>query len=96
MIIDQAHPVGVDRERLNALLAEFPVLVVPGFFGYDEKKRLHLLGRVASLFGRRRRQCANDRGCPPPDGERRDYLDSRDLEWYVQFCPRSVCARSAT
>jgi homoserine dehydrogenase len=43
-----SEPVGVDRERLKALLTEFPVLVVPGFFGFDEKKRLHLLGRGGS------------------------------------------------
>ena len=43
-----SEPVGVDRERLKSLLTEFPVLVVPGFFGYDEKKRLHLLGRGGS------------------------------------------------
>ena len=43
-----SEPVGVDRERLKTLLAEFPVLVVPGFFGLDEKKRLHLLGRGGS------------------------------------------------
>jgi homoserine dehydrogenase len=43
-----SEPVGVDRDRLHALFAEFPVLVVPGFFGYDEKKRLHLLGRGGS------------------------------------------------
>lgn len=43
-----SEPVGVDRERLKTLLAEFPVLIVPGFFGSDEKKRLHLLGRGGS------------------------------------------------
>jgi len=43
-----SEPVGVDRDRLHSLLAENPVLVVPGFFGYDEKKRLHLLGRGGS------------------------------------------------
>ena len=43
-----SEPVGVDRERLKSLLTEFPVLLVPGFFGYDEKKRLHLLGRGGS------------------------------------------------
>jgi homoserine dehydrogenase len=43
-----SEPVGVDREKLKSLLIEFPVLVVPGFFGYDEKKRLHLLGRGGS------------------------------------------------
>lgn len=43
-----SEPVGVDREKLKGLLTEFPVLVVPGFFGYDERKRLHLLGRGGS------------------------------------------------
>jgi homoserine dehydrogenase len=43
-----SEPVGVDRERLKVLLADHPVLVLPGFFGYDEKKRLHLLGRGGS------------------------------------------------
>lgn len=43
-----SEPVGVDRDRLKSLLTEFPVLVVPGFFGFDEKKRLHLLGRGGS------------------------------------------------
>jgi homoserine dehydrogenase len=43
-----SEPVGVDHERLQMLLAESPVLVVPGFFGSDEKKRLHLLGRGGS------------------------------------------------
>src|SRR6202049_1923305 len=36
-----SEPVGVGRERVESLLTEFPVLEVPGFFGYDEKKRLH-------------------------------------------------------
>jgi homoserine dehydrogenase len=43
-----SEPVGVNREQLQTLLAQYPVLVVPGFFGYDEKKRLHLLGRGGS------------------------------------------------
>jgi homoserine dehydrogenase len=43
-----SEPVEVDREWLKALLIESPVLVVSGFFGYDEKKRLHLLGRGGS------------------------------------------------
>jgi len=43
-----SEPVGVNREQLKSLLTEFPVLLVPGFFGYDEKKRLHLLGRGGS------------------------------------------------
>jgi homoserine dehydrogenase len=43
-----SEPVNVNRERIKALLAESPVLVVPGFFGFDEKQRLHLLGRGGS------------------------------------------------
>jgi homoserine dehydrogenase len=43
-----SEPVGVDRERLKGFLTEFPVLIVPGFFGFDENKRLHLLGRGGS------------------------------------------------
>ena len=43
-----SEPVGIDRERLRGFLTEFPVLVVPGFFGFDETKRLHLLGRGGS------------------------------------------------
>jgi homoserine dehydrogenase len=43
-----SEPVNVNRERLNAFLAQTPVLVVPGFFGFDEKQRLHLLGRGGS------------------------------------------------
>jgi homoserine dehydrogenase len=43
-----SEPVGVNREQLKSLLTEFPVLIVPGFFGYDEKKCLHLLGRGGS------------------------------------------------
>jgi len=40
--------VSVDRERLSALVDEFAVLVVPGFFGYGEDERLRLLGRGGS------------------------------------------------
>jgi homoserine dehydrogenase len=43
-----SEPVNVNRERLVTFLAESPVLVVPGFFGFDEKQRLHLLGRGGS------------------------------------------------
>jgi homoserine dehydrogenase len=43
-----SEPVSVDRDRLKVLLAESPVLVVPGFFGYDKMQRLHLLGRGGS------------------------------------------------
>jgi homoserine dehydrogenase len=40
--------VSVDVERLRGLLAEHPVLVVPGFFGTDDAGRTHLLGRGGS------------------------------------------------
>jgi homoserine dehydrogenase len=43
-----SEPVGVDREELKRLLTEYPVLVVPGFFGFDEEQRLSLLGRGGS------------------------------------------------
>jgi homoserine dehydrogenase len=43
-----SEPVGVDREQLKVLLAEYPVLVVPGFFGFDHEQRLSLLGRGGS------------------------------------------------
>lgn len=43
-----SEPIGVDRDRLNALVDEFAVLVVPGFFGYGEDERLSLLGRGGS------------------------------------------------
>ena len=43
-----SEPVNVNRERLRAFLAESAILVVPGFFGFDEKQRLHLLGRGGS------------------------------------------------
>jgi len=43
-----SEAVGVDRSRIEALLDEFPVVVVPGFFGYDSSGRLHLLGRGGS------------------------------------------------
>lgn len=43
-----SEAVGVDRGRIEALLDEFPVVVVPGFFGYDASGRLHLLGRGGS------------------------------------------------
>jgi len=43
-----SEPVNVNRERLRSLLAESPVLVVAGFFGFDERQRLHLLGRGGS------------------------------------------------
>lgn len=40
--------ISVDRDRLSALVDEFSVLVVPGFFGYGEDERLRLLGRGGS------------------------------------------------
>ena len=43
-----SEPVGVDHERLHALLDDCGVLVVPGFFGYGENGRLQLLGRGGS------------------------------------------------
>jgi homoserine dehydrogenase len=39
---------GVNVERLHALLTDYPVLVVPGFFGTDAAGRTHLLGRGGS------------------------------------------------
>jgi homoserine dehydrogenase len=38
----------VNLARLRELLAEYPVLVVPGFFGTDAAGRTHLLGRGGS------------------------------------------------
>jgi homoserine dehydrogenase len=43
-----SEPIAVNRERVTEFLAESPVLVVPGFFGFDENQRLHLLGRGGS------------------------------------------------
>lgn len=43
-----SEAVDVDRDRFDSLLDEYPVLVVPGFFGYGENGRLHLLGRGGS------------------------------------------------
>lgn len=43
-----SEPVGVDRSRIEALLRESPVIVVPGFFGYGENGQLQLLGRGGS------------------------------------------------
>jgi homoserine dehydrogenase len=40
--------VGVDGDLLKALLSQFPVVVVPGFFGYGEHGQLQLLGRGGS------------------------------------------------
>ena len=40
--------VSVDGDLLKALLSQFPVVVVPGFFGYAEHGQLQLLGRGGS------------------------------------------------
>lgn len=40
--------VALDRTRAAALLKEWPVIVIPGFFGYSEAGKLHLLGRGGS------------------------------------------------
>lgn len=40
--------VSADVPRLRALLSDYPVLVVPGFFGTDAAGRTHLLGRGGS------------------------------------------------
>jgi homoserine dehydrogenase len=39
---------GVNLERLRELLAQYPVLVIPGFFGTDVAGRTHVLGRGGS------------------------------------------------
>lgn len=38
----------VDRATLETLLHEFPVIIVPGFFGYSANGQLHLFGRGGS------------------------------------------------
>lgn len=43
-----AGSAGLDRERALQLLAQFPVLVVPGFYGHDEHGLVQLLGRGGS------------------------------------------------
>lgn len=43
-----SEPVTVNVERANRFLTDSPVLVIPGFFGFDEKGRLHLFGRGGS------------------------------------------------
>jgi homoserine dehydrogenase len=43
-----ANPAGLDVARLNLFLTEYPVLVIPGFFGIDARGRTHLLGRGGS------------------------------------------------
>ena len=40
--------ISVNPARLHFLSTETPVLVVPGFFGYDSDGRVHLLGRGGS------------------------------------------------
>jgi homoserine dehydrogenase len=40
--------VRVDVEKLRELFEEFPVLVIPGFFGTDQHGRTHCLGRGGS------------------------------------------------
>lgn len=42
------EPVTINPEHVRGLLAEFPVLVVPGFFGTDASGRTQLLGRGGS------------------------------------------------
>ena len=43
-----SEPVGVDGSRIDALLQESAVIVVPGFFGYSATGQLQLLGRGGS------------------------------------------------
>lgn len=43
-----SEAVGLDRACLHKLLSNTPVLVVPGFFGYDSNGQLQLLGRGGS------------------------------------------------
>lgn len=43
-----SEPTLVGQSKVQELLADTPVLVVPGFFGYDAHGRLHLLGRGGS------------------------------------------------
>lgn len=43
-----SDPVDVDRSALATLLTEFPVLIVPGFFGHSARGQLHLFGRGGS------------------------------------------------
>ena len=44
----EGNPVSVDRVRVDQLLADHPVLVIPGFFGSDAEGRTQLLGRGGS------------------------------------------------
>jgi homoserine dehydrogenase len=43
-----SEPVSLDTQRVQELLKDYPVLVVPGFFGTDTAGRTHLLGRGGS------------------------------------------------
>ncbi len=43
-----AEPIGFDRSRALEVLKKWPVIVLPGFFGYDAHGRLQLLGRGGS------------------------------------------------
>ena len=42
------EPFGINPKHIEELLAEYPVLVVPGFFGTDASGRTQLLGRGGS------------------------------------------------
>jgi hypothetical protein len=44
----ESEPVAIDRARVTAFFQQVSVLVVPGFFAYDQERRLHLLGRGGS------------------------------------------------
>jgi homoserine dehydrogenase len=43
-----SEPDSVNAERLLSMLHQYPVLVLPGFFGHTEDGSLHLLGRGGS------------------------------------------------
>jgi homoserine dehydrogenase len=43
-----SEPVSLDAARLHSLLADYPVVVIPGFFGTAADGRAHLLGRGGS------------------------------------------------
>ncbi|HEY4442755.1 MAG TPA: hypothetical protein VGN30_00630 [Steroidobacteraceae bacterium] len=43
-----SEPDSVDSQRLLSLLHQYPVLVLPGFFGHTQDGSLHLLGRGGS------------------------------------------------
>jgi homoserine dehydrogenase len=43
-----SEPVSLDAGRLHSLLATYPVVVIPGFFGAAPDGRVHLLGRGGS------------------------------------------------